>query len=149
MEAGIALLDAIVDSPPPYGGDAPAALRVRMANELVAACLDEYRHIEALDLCGPRKNWRRIHVRETEVQMRQLHEQWLAPARELLGRVGDMLKAGQQIERFEEMQDAVGLTRVLLMTTMDDIERGREQYRNGQWVTLEEARRELRAAAGR
>jgi hypothetical protein len=149
MLSGIPLLDAIGSAPSTYDGDAPAAVQLRLANELVAAALDEYRHLEALDVCGPTKKWRRLYVRETETQMRQLHEAWLAPARELLARVREMNKAGRRIERLEELEDGVGLTEALLMTTLADIERGREQVRNGEWFTPEEVRRELRTAAGR
>ena len=151
MFTGIPLLDVIGSSPCTYDGEPPAELQVRVANELVAACLDEYRHIEALDVCGPSKKWRRIHVRETEAQMRKLHEQWLAHAGELFDRAREMRRAGRQIDRFDDLRDALGLTRTLLMTTVDDLERAKEQVRRGEVVTLdlEEARRELRARAGR
>lgn len=150
MFDGIPLLDAIANSASPLnGGQAQADLLVRVANELVAAVLDQHRHVEALDECGPTKEWRRLYVRETEAPMRQLHEEWLSPARGLLARMREMRKAGHRIERLEELEDAVGLTRALLMTTVDDIERGREQARNGESFTLEEVRRELHAATGR
>jgi hypothetical protein len=145
MLAGIALLDVIGSAPSTYDGEAPADLQVRIANELVAAALDEHRHLEALDVCGPAKKWRRLYVRETETRMRELHEAWLAPACELLARVREMHKAGRRIERLEELEDAVLLTRGLLMTTLADIEAGREQARRGQTFTVEEIRRELRA----
>jgi hypothetical protein len=149
MVAGISLLDAVGKSPSTYDGDAPAELQARMANELVAACLDEHRHIEALDLCGPTKKWRRLYVRETEAQMRQLHEAWLAPARDLLARIRDMAAAGTRVERLEDLEDAVLTTRGLLAMTLDEIEAGREQARRGETYTIEEVRRELRAQAGR
>lgn len=148
MVAGISLLDAIGHASSTYDGDPPAALQVRLANELVAGCLDEYRHIEALDVCGPAKKWRRLYVRETEAQMRQLHEEWLAKARPLLDRMQEMKRAAQAIERLEELEDAVLRTRVLLQSTVDDIERGMAQIRNGDYITLQEARRELRAKRG-
>ena len=151
MVSGLSLLDVIGNSPSAYDRDAPVDRQIRVANELVAACLDERRHIDALDVCGPTGKWRRLHVRETEAQMRQLHEQWLVPARELFDRVRAMRQEGLRIERFEELQDAIGHTRGLLMTTVADLERARQQVRRGEVVTLdlEEARRELRARAGR
>jgi hypothetical protein len=149
MVAGISLLEAVGRSPSTYDGVPSADLQVRMANELVEACLDEYRHIEALDLCGPTKKWRRLYVRETETQMRALHEAWLAPARDLLARVREMATAGHGIERLEALEGAVLTTRGLLMMTLDEIEEGREQVRRGETYTLEEVRRELRAQAGR
>lgn len=149
MVAGIPLLDVIGDSPALFDRDAPADRQARVANELIAACLDERRHIEALDVCGPTGKWRRMYVRETEAQMRQLHEQWLAPASKLFDRVCAMRKAGLSIQRLEELQDAIGHTRALLGTTVADLERAREQVRRGEVVTLEEVRRELRARTGR
>src|SRR5688572_25614994 len=113
MVAGIPLLDAIANTSPSDDGDAAAELQARVANELVAASLDEHRHLEALDVCGPTKKWRRLYVRETETQMRQLYEAWLAPARELLARVREMHKAGHRIERLDELDDAVNWTRGL------------------------------------
>ena len=149
MVAGISLLDAIGSSPSTYDGVPPVELQVRMSNELVAACLDEYRHIEALDLCGPTKHWRRLYVRETETQMRKLHEAWLAAARDLLTRVQEMAAAGHPITGLGELEDAVLTTRGLLMMTLDEIEEGEEQARRGETYTLEEVRRELRAQTGR
>jgi hypothetical protein len=145
MLSGIPLLDAIGSAPSTHDVEAPAAVQLRLANELVAAALVEYRHLEALDVCGPTKKWRRLYVRETETQMRQLHEAWLAPARELLTRAREMHKAGRPIERPEELEDVVLLTRGLLMTTLADIEAGREQARRGETFAVEEIRRELRA----
>jgi hypothetical protein len=147
MVAGIPLLDAVAKAPFTYDGDAPADLELRIANELVAASLDDYRHIEALDVCGPTKQWRRLYVRETEAQMRQLHEGWLAPARDLLARMREMAKAGRNIDRLEELEDAVLVTRGLLIMTLDEIEQGEEEIRRGEFVTSEELRRELRAQA--
>ena len=148
MVAGISLLDAVGKLPSTYDGDSPAELQAQMGNELVAACLDEYRHIEALDVCGPTRKWRRLYVRETEAHMRQLHEAWLAPARDLLMRMREMAAAGVRVERLEDLEIAVLTTRGLLATTLDDIEAGREQIRQGKchsYATVEELRRDIRA----
>lgn len=152
MVAGISLLDAIVNSPPPYGGDAPVELQVRTANELVAACLDEHRHIEALDVCGPTKKWRRLYVRETEAQMRQMHEAWLSHARPLLERVREMKQSGHRVERTEQLEDAVLSTRGILLMTLDAIEQGMEEIRQGRghhYNSIEELRRDIRAESER
>lgn len=149
MVSAIPLLDAVANSPATYDADPPSERQLRLANEFVAASLDDFGHLQALDECGPQKNWRRLYVRETEAEMRRMYEAWLGPSGELLARVREMSGAGKQIERLAELVEAVRLARGLLMTTVDDIERGREQIRRGEFVTLEEARRELRAAAGR
>ena len=149
MVAGLSLLDAITSSPSAFDNEPPAAVQSRLANELVAASLDDFRHLQALDVCGPENKWRRLYLRETEAEMRRLYEAWLGPAGELLARVRAMSGGGQQIERVDELFEVVRLARGLLMTTVADIERGREQVRRGESVTLEEARRELRAGAGR
>ena len=60
-------------------------------------------HIEAVDVCGPTKKWRRLYVRETEAQMRQMHEAWLSHARPLLERVREMKQGGRPVERTEEL----------------------------------------------
>lgn len=152
MDPRIALLDAIVNSPPLYGGDAPVALQVRTANELIAACLDEYRHIEALDLCGPTKKWRRLYVRETEAPMRQMHEAWLSHARPLLARVREMKQGGRPVEGTDELEVAVLSTRGILTMTLDAIEQGREEIRQGRghhYGSIEELRRDIRAESER
>ena len=149
MIAGISLLDAIAKSAATYDGEPPAELEVGLANELIAAALDEYRRIEALDACGPRKKWRRLYVRETESAMRRIHEDWLAGAGPLLQRVREMKRAGRRIEQYDEFTDAVGLARTHVGTTVDDIERGRQQVRRGEAVTLEEIKRELRVPSRR
>ena len=149
MVAGISLLDAIANASSDGSNGTAADVQVRVANELVAAALDEYRHIEALDACGPRGKGRRLYVRETEVQMRRLHEAWLSPASELLARMKQMSATGHPIEQLNELEDAVWTTRGLLMMTLDQIEAGREQIRQGNYFTLEEVRRELRAQAGK
>lgn len=148
MVAGLSLLDAVGSSAVTDDGGPPAGLQLRLANELVVACLDEHRHIEALDRCGPTGKWRRLLVRETETQMRQMHEAWLASARPLLERVREMSGAGLTIDRLKDLEEAVLSTRLVLKMTLDDIERGMQQIRNGDYVTLEEARRELRAKRG-
>jgi hypothetical protein len=149
MVSAIPLLDAVANSPAAYDADSPAERQVRLANELVAASLDDFRHLQTLDECGPQKKWRRLYVRETEAEMRRMYEAWSGPSSELLARAREMSGAGQRVERVAELLEAVRLARGLMATTVGDIERGREQIRRGEFVTLEEARRELRAAAGR
>lgn len=152
MVAGISLLDTIGKSPSTCDGDAPVDLQIRMANELVAACLDEYRHIEALDVCGPTKKWRRLYVRETEAQLRQMHEAWLSHARPLLERVREMKGVRRAVERTEELADAVLTTRRLLKMTLDDFEQGMEEIRWGNchhYNTVEDLRRDIRAESER
>lgn len=152
MVAGIQLLDAIVKTPPPYGDEAPVDLQVRTAKQLVAACLDEFRHIQALDACGPTGKWRRLYVRETEAQMRQIHEAWLSQARPLLERVREMTQAGRTVEQTEELEDAVLTTRGALKMTLDDIEQGMEEIRQGRghhYDSIEDLRRDIRAESER
>lgn len=152
MVAGIPLLDAIANGPSAHDADAPADLEVRVADELVNACLDEHRHIEAVDVCGPKKKWRRLYVRETEAQMRQMHEAWLAHAGPLLERVREMKQAGRPVQRTEELADAVLSTRGVLAMTLDAIEQGMEEIRNGNchhYNTVEDLRRDIRAESER
>jgi hypothetical protein len=147
MVDGLALLDVIGKSATTYDGEPPAELELRLANELVAAALDKQQHIEALDVCGPTKKWRRLYVRETEAAMRQVHEQWLAPAMALLTRTREMSAAGRRIEKLDDLESAVLLVRGLLMMTVDELEAAREDAHRGNVVSIEEVRRELRARA--
>ena len=147
MIDGLALLDVIGKSETTYDGDPPAELELRLANELVAAALNKQQHIEALDVCGPTKKWRRLYVRETEAAMRQIYEEWLATAMPLLFRAREMSAAGRRIEKLEELEVAVLSVRGLLMMTVAELEEALEDVRRGNVVSIEEVRRELRARA--
>ena len=147
MVAAVSLIDTVEKSP--YAGESAEDVQLHFANELVDAALDELRHIQALDICGPTGKWRRLYVRETEAQLRLLYERWLEQAEPLFERARAMLRASRNIKRFDELMDAIGLTKAHLATTLEDIERGRAQARSGAAVSLEEYRRELRVATGR
>jgi hypothetical protein len=147
MIDGLALLDAVAKSPTTDDGEEPKALELRLANELVAAALDEMRHIEASDACGPTGKWRRLYVRETEKAMRAIYENWLAVAQPLLDRVLAMSANGPRVLQMTELEIAVLTARTLLMRTVDELEAAKEDARRGNVVSIEEVRRELRARA--
>jgi hypothetical protein len=147
MIDGLALLDVIGKSTTTHDGEPPAELALRLANELVAASLDEMRHIEALDVCGATKKSRRLYSRETESPMRRIYEEWLAPAQALLERVRKVDADGRRIERLHEFDLAVLLVQTLLMRTVDELEAALEDALRGNCVSIEEVRRELRARA--
>jgi hypothetical protein len=149
MVAMASLLDVIAG--PASAGVAPLAAdeRTHIANEMVAATLDEHRHIEAMDTFGPRNKSRRFLTEPTAATFRKMHEEWLERADALLARCRTMHESGHTIARLQELKEAALSTRTLLKITIEGIERGMEQIRQGNYVTLEEARRELRAKAGR
>lgn len=143
------LLDVVTGSSSGSGTALPADEQTRIANELVAATLDEHAHIEVIDTYGPRGKSRRFLSPPTAAPFRKLHEDWLAQAEVLFARVKAMHDAGHDISRLKELTEALLLTRCLLKFTIESIKHGMEQIRRGDYVTLEEGRRELRAKAGR
>jgi len=147
MIDGLALLDVIAKSATTYDNEPSAELELRLANELVAAAVDEMKHIEALDECGPTRKRRRIYVGETEAAMRSIYERWLEPAWTLLRRAREIVAYGRRIELLEELESAVLLARGLLMMTVAELEAAEEDVRRGNVVSIEEVRRELRARA--
>lgn len=123
--------------------------QVQIVNELVTALLDESTHIEAMDSYGPKNKCRRFLASATAVPFRKLHEDWLAQVDALLPRLRKMRDAGHAIPRLDELKAAALSRRGLLQITIEKIEAGMAQIRQGNYVTLAEARRELRAKAGR
>ena len=149
MVANNSLLDAIGTSGPAGSDSITAEDRIRIVNELVAAALDEHAHIEAIDSYGPNNKCRRFLTEPMAATFRKMHEDWLASAEALLTRCQAIAMSGQTVARLSDLKDAVLATRVILKITIEGIERGLEQIRRGEFITLEEGRRELRAKLGK
>src|SRR5688572_17754232 len=149
MVAANAMLDVITGTSSPDGNQLPLDEQLRIANELVAGMLDEHARIEAMDSFGPRNKCRRFLSGPNAEAFRKMHEQWLAGAEALLARLESIRQAGNELPRAQELHGAVLSTRCLLKITIEGVERGMEEIRRGEFVTLEEGRRELRARAGK
>jgi hypothetical protein len=125
----------------------PSADQADFVKELVATALDAHRHIEALDTYGPRKKNRRYLTDPNARLFRKMHEDWLADAEALQDRVRTMESEGQVLDPAQELEVAVLATRALLSCNMEKIAAGLDSIRQGNYVTLEEARRGVRDQA--
>lgn len=123
-------------SPHGNGGTKPDSIRqAEIAAKFVAAALDEYRHLDALD----HRDEDEPFDRQTALMLRERFDVWATYAEALLDRVGPSVRGTS------ELLDAVGRTRAMLSVTLEDLDHAEEQIRRGETVSLEEVRRELRA----
>jgi hypothetical protein len=148
MVATASLLNFITETPTDNDDRLSANDRTRIVNELIAATLDERTHIEVVDTFGPHNKSRRFLTRPNGQVFRKMLEDWLAHADGIFTRLRPMHEAGQAFARFDELKTAVATTRCLLRFTIERIEKGMEEIRKGNCVTLEEGRRELHAQRG-
>lgn len=141
------LMDAIETADSTEKDSERAAKRqIHLAEELISASLDEYRHICALDKHLPGEEPEPFNSRVAEV-LRKGYEQWATQAEALLARIAP-LHQKHEIKLHDDLALAVGRTQAMLTVSMEAIEKGMEQIRNGEFVTLEEIRRELRDKRG-
>lgn len=128
----------------PPNGDELAA----RAEQLIDFELAEYQRIVDLDL-----GMGRLSLRFTDPQgataMRGLYQQWAGQAEELLRRVRGYGLSGRLGARIEELERATGRTLAMLSISLQSLSDAQEQFKKGETFSLEEVRRELRAAAGR
>lgn len=142
------LLDLLPSSSEPQTGEPLNASELATrALQLIDFELSEYERITELDL-----GMGRLSLRHTDphgaAAMRSLYQQWASQSDELLGRVRNRGLHERFGERYEELERAVGRTLAMLSVTLDSLAQAEEQARTGQTFSLEEVRRELRAAAG-
>lgn len=114
------------------------------AGALIDFSLAEHEQIAGLDV-----KLGRLALRYTDWQgayaIRYLYEQWADRAEELLRRVRSLGLHRVLAEQWEKLLDVVGRTRAMLSISLDSLERADEQIRNGDVISIEEVRRELRA----
>jgi hypothetical protein len=115
------------------------------AHQLVEFALAEYVRIAELDL-GLGRLSLRYQDPQGAAAMRGLYQHWASQADELLGRLRDY---GLVENKCTDLERAVGRTLAMLSIPIESLARAEEQFRTGQTYSLEEVRRELRAAAGR
>lgn len=129
-------------------GDEGAVSPVEAARSLMMLSMANYVALRQFDqamggLALDRRN------RPAALAMRGLYEQWSTQAEELLGRLRQLGLRNFAGADFECLATAVGRTRAMMSVTLESLDRADEQIRTGQTFTLEEVRRELRAAADR
>jgi len=136
-------------SAPSDGGAADAAARMSLvAEHFVAAALDEYRHIKALDEVPEPEAPRYVFDRQVAILLRHMYDQWATYAESLLARIRSV-QSSRPVKGLGELNEAIGRTRAMLSVTLEDLHRAEEQFRNGQTISLEEVRRDLRASVQR
>ena len=134
------MLDLLIEvnAEPELGSIAPVVLYA----------LQQYTNIRMLDEAfdGVALN---NHKKPAATAMRKLYERWCKDVDALIARAKHLgLHKGMGAD-FAALDAAVGRTQAMLKVTLESLDRADEQIRNGQTHTLEEVRRELRAAAGR
>jgi hypothetical protein len=75
----------------------------------------------------------------------QLYSAWADEAEQVLSRASARAAAGAAIKGLDRLDDAIGRTRARLSVTPEQIARGREQARQGQFVPAKGLRDELHA----
>jgi len=118
----------------------------QVAERLVESALSEHRHLDQLDTAVSPAEAPGTGARAAAL-MRKLYEQWTCEAEALLQRVTALEHDGVHVGGAEELRHQHGRVRAMLSVTLEDIERGRQQFRDGRWRTIEEVRRELRPGA--
>lgn len=140
------LLDLLIaPAADPASTDAPLLER---AERLIDFALAEHERIAGLDV-----SMDRIALNHADPQganaMRRMYQQWADQSDALLRRVKSHGLQSRLQPKFDALERAIGVTLAMLSITLDSIRRGEDDVRNGRTHSLEEVRRELRAAAGR
>ena len=118
------------------------------AARLIDFALAEHERISALDIGMGRLA---LNYRDPQgaTAMRRMYQQWADQSDELLRRVKSHGLARRLRGKFDALEHVVGVTLAMLSITLESARRGAEQVERGETVSIEEVRRELRAAAGR
>jgi hypothetical protein len=143
------LLD-LLSSPNPRQAGVPGddnELAAR-AEQLIDFALAEHKRIAELDLGMGRLSLRFMDPQGANA-MRGLYQQWAARADELLEGVRRYGLRERLGAKYEELERATGRTWAMLSITLQSLSEADEQFKKGETFSLEEVRRELRAAAGR
>jgi hypothetical protein len=131
------MLDAVL---PP--GQAPER-STRIATHLVRFALDELAQIERLDEnLAPEDPL--SFDRPTVAWVRGMYERWAEEVASLLARLDEVETESGAISGAGALRDAHGRTRAMLSVSLDQLERGARDIRDGRTTPIEEARRELR-----
>ena len=124
-------------------GKATAGDRVaRFAGQLVRSAMNELADIESLDRGLAQPDGEGFDP-QTAVLLRGMYEEWARDADAVLERVAKLERMGIPVTGAEELRDAQGRLRAMLRVSIEDVEGGRRQFRQGRVWTREEIRGEL------
>lgn len=119
---------------------------VGVAGRLVDGALADLRQIEAMEEELAPAGLTRFD-RQTVAVIRGLYEQWTHETRSVLDRAAQAERRFGKVERVDALRDALGRTLAMLSISIDDMEAGRREIREGRTISGEEVRRELRLHA--
>lgn len=128
-------------------GDAPAKASAidRLAHfseQLVRSAMTDLAEIESID-SGLAQPDRDAFDPQSAVLLRGMYEQWTRDADAVLERVAKVERMGIAVTPAQDLRDAQGRLLAMLQVTLDDVQRGRRQIRQGRIWTREEIRGEL------
>ena len=116
----------------------------RFAESLVAGSLADYERLRTYEqqfatarLSEPAQELERDRA------VWQRYSEWTDEAEQVLSRARARVAAGTAIEGLDRLDDAIGRTRARLSVTPEQLAKGREQVRQGQFVPARELRDEL------
>ncbi len=146
--SSLALFDLAIGAGDPPNG-APADRAARLAERLVDASLGCLRYLQELDVALVPAPGRPFD-RRTAVLLRAMYEEWGRDAESVVERVRRVERSGGRlVEGAIRLRDEHGRVMAMLNVTLDDIDEARDQIRRGDTHSIEEVRRELRAASVR
>ena len=119
----------------------PSRLTV-LAEQLIRSALTDLAEIESFDAALAPSDADSFDE-QSAVLLRGMYEQWTRDADAVLERVAKVQRMGLTINGIQELRDAHGRLLAMLQISLDDIARGRRQFRQGPTWTKEQIRREL------
>lgn len=140
-----AILDLLMHS---SKGNPPEAWLMDRADRLMDFSLAEHERVSELDI-GMNRLALNCADPKGAMAMRQMYRQWADQAEALLQGVKECGLQHRLRSKVDALERRVGVTLAMLSITLESIQRGEEDIRNGRTRSLEEVRRELRAAADR
>jgi hypothetical protein len=113
-----------------------------LAEQLVRSALTDLSEIEAFDVAlAPSDDG--AFDEQSAVLLRGMYEQWTRDADAVLERIAKVQRMGLAVNGIAELRDAHGRLLAMLQISLDDITRGRRQFRQGPTWTKEQIRSEL------
>jgi hypothetical protein len=141
----VSLFDVLVG----HGAGTPAApgdLLTQFAGSLVAAALADFERLREYEQQFATARLREpVQELERDRVVWRLYAEWADEAEQVLDRARARVAGGAAIEGLDRLDDVIGRTRARLSVTPEQIARGREQARQGQFVPAKGLRDELHA----
>lgn len=112
------------------------------AHQLVQSSISDLADIESFDNALARPDAEDFDP-QSAILLRGMYEQWTRDADAVLERVAKVERMGIPVASAQPLRDAQGRLLAMLQVSLDDIQQGRRQFRQGRSWTREEIRAEL------